>query len=162
MQGRKRKGRIRAGDGFAESLAAFIRPDDAAHAVECEMAESFFDEIFGAHLSGQAVRSGDVGYGREAFLEILRHGDDAVLEEQFHVVRVVELPDHGVGLHAFGPLDDRFDAEFVADRKRQFAQVPGLSGLFGVAGYSQQDAAGVFFGEVRQENYACHFSSGFS
>ena len=146
-------------DRFAETLIAFVGPYDSAGAVECEVAESFFQEVLRAHLPGPVVGSGDVGDRREAGFEILCDGDDAVAGEQFDVVRVVELSDDGIGTHAQRPVDHGFDAEFVADGERQPAKAPGLSGVVGVACDTQQKAPGVGFGEIRQKDNACHFGA---
>ena len=117
----RRKGEfgIRRLDRLAEALTAFVREVDAPRAVEGEVAEALLQKILGGHPARRIVRSGDVGDGGEAFLEVLCDGYDPVFAEQFDVVGVVELADHGVGLHAHGPLHDGFDAEFVAYRQRQ-------------------------------------------
>ena len=108
---------VRLLDGLAETLAAFVREVDAPRPVEGEVAEPLFQEILRGHAAGKVVRPGDVGDRRETLLEILRDGDDAVFAEQTDVVRVVELPDHGVGLHPHGPFDHRLYAELVAAGK---------------------------------------------
>lgn len=125
-------------DGLAEPLAAFVRKVDAPRPVEREVAETLFQEIFGGHPACAMVRAGDVGDRSEAFFEILCDGDDAVLAEQFDVVRIVELSDHGIGLHPQCPLHDRLDAEFVAYRQRQPAQAPCLRRVVRIACHAQQ------------------------
>ena len=147
---------VRLLDGLAETLAAFVREVDAPRPVEGEVAEPLFQEILRGHAAGKVVRPGDVGDRRETLLEILRDGDDAVFAEQTDVVRVVELPDHGVGLHAHGPLHDGFDAELVAYRQRQPAKAPRLRRVVRIAGHAEQQFAGIGFGKIGQENYACH------
>lgn len=161
-QRREGERRVRGADRFAESLHALVGPDDVARAVEGEVAESLLGEVLGPHLPGQEVGPGDVGNGREARLEVLGDGDDAVAGEQLDVVRVVELPDDGVGTHLFGQVDDRLDAELVADRQRQPAEAPGLPDGVGIAGDAEQQVAGVGFREVGQKEDACHGGSGFS
>ena len=91
-------------DGLTEPLAAFVREVDAPRPVEGEVAEPLFQEILRGHAAGKVVRPGDVGDRRETLLEILCDGDDAVFAEQADVVRVVELPDHGVGFHPHVPI----------------------------------------------------------
>ena len=145
-------------DGLAEPLAAFVREIDAPCAVEREIAESLLHEIICGHLAGQVVRARDVGDGGEAFLEILRDGDDAVAAEQLDVVRVVELAYHGVGLHAQGPLHDGLYAELVAYGERQAAQTPRLPRIVRITRHAEQQLSCVCFGKVGQENYACHRS----
>ena len=113
-------------------------------------------KILGGHPARRIVRSGDVGDGGEAFLEVLCDGYDPVFAEQFDVVGVVELADHGVGLHAYGPLHDGFDAEFVAYRQRQAAQAPCLRRVVRIARHAEEQFSCVRFGKVGQENYACH------
>ena len=139
-------------DGLAETLAAFVREVDAPRPVEGEVAEPLFQEILRGHAAGKVVRPGDVGDRRE----ILSDGDDAVFAEQTDVVRVVELPDHGVGLHSHGPFDHRLYAELVAYRQRQPAKAPRLRRVVRIAGHAEQQFAGIGFGKIGQENYACH------
>lgn len=105
------------------------------------------------------MRSGDVGDGFEPRFEVLGDGDDPVAREQLHIVRIVELPDHGVGLHPFGPFDHRFDTEFVTDRERQPAEAPRLSLVVRVAGDAQQQTTGVSLGKIRQKYDACHLET---
>ena len=154
----RRKGEfgIRRLDRFAEALTAFVREVDAPRAVEGEVAEPLFQEILRGHAAGKVVRPGDVGDRRETLLEILSDGDDAVFAEQTDVVRVVELPDHGVGLHSHGPFDHRLYAELVAYRQRQPAKAPRLRRVVRIAGHAEQQFAGIGFGKIGQENYACH------
>ncbi len=156
----RRKGEfgIRRLDRFAETLTALVREVDAPRAVEGEVAEALLQKIFGGHLARRIVGSGDIGDGGEAFLEVLCDGYDPVLAEQFDVVGVVELADHGVGLHAQRPLHDGFDAEFVAYRQRQAAKAPRLRRVVRIARHAEQQFSGVRFGKVGQENYACHCS----
>lgn len=154
----RREGEIRVCllDGFTETLAAFVRKVDTPRSVEGEVAEPLFQEILGGHAAGQMVRPGDVGDRRKAFLEILGDGDDAVFAEQADVVRIVELPDHGVGFHPHGPFDHRLYAELVAYRQRQPAKAPRLRRVVRIAGHAEQQFAGIGFGKIGQENYACH------
>lgn len=156
----RRKGEFGIGrfDRLAESLAAFVREVDAPRAVEGEVAETLLQKVLGGHPARRIVRAGDVGDGGEAFLEVLRDGYDPVFAEQFDVVGVVELADHGVGLHAQRPLHDGFDAEFVAYRQRQAAQAPCLRRVVRIARHAEQQFSGVRFGKIGQENYACHRS----
>ena len=147
---------VRLLDGLAETLAAFVREVDAPRPVEGEVAEPLFQEILRGHAAGKVVGPGDVGDRRETLLEILRDGDDAVFAEQTDVVRVVELPDHGVGLHPHGPFDHRLYAELVAYRQRQPAKAPRLRRVVRIAGHAEQQFAGIGFGKIGQENYACH------
>lgn len=102
------------------------------------------------------MRSGNVGYVREARLEILRDGDDAPLREQLHIVRIVKLSDHGVGAHPAGQLEHGADAELVADRQRQPAEAPRLPGIAGITGDPEQQIARVGFREVGQKEDTCH------
>lgn len=155
-QGREGEFGIGAGDGLAETPAPLVRPDDAPCAVESEVAESLFDEIFGAHLPGEHVGARDVGDGAEAALEVLRHDDDAVFAEELDVVAVVELADDRVCLHLHGPFDDRLGARLVADGERQPDQAPSLPHLLSITRYADQQIAGVRLGEVRQKNHSCH------
>ncbi len=156
----RRKGEfgIRRLDRLAEALTAFVREVDAPRAVEGEVAEALLQKILGGHPARRIVRSGDVGDGGEAFLEVLCDGYDPVFAEQFDVVGVVELADHGVGLHAYGPLHDGFDAEFVTYRERQAAQAPRLCRVVRIARHAEEQFSCVRFGKVGQENYACHRS----
>ena len=156
----RRKGEfgIRRLDRLAEALTAFVREVDAPRAVEGEVAEALLQKILGGHPARRIVRSGDVGDGGEAFLEVLCDGYDPVFAEQFDVVGVVELADHGVGLHAQRPLHDGFDAEFVAYRQRQAAQAPCLRRVVRIARHAEEQFSCVRFGKVGQENYACHRS----
>ena len=132
VQGRKTESGVRRTHRLAEPLQPLVRPHDVAHTVEREVPESLLEEILRPHLSGQEMRSGNVGYVREARLEILRDGDDAPLREQLHIVRIVKLSDHGVGAHPAGQLEHGADAELVADRQRQPAEAPRLPGIAGI------------------------------
>lgn len=107
VQGRKTESGVRRTHRLAEPLQPLVGPHDVAHTVEREVPESLLEEILRPHLSGQEMRSGNVGYVREARLEILRDGDDAPLREQLHIVRIVKLSDHGVGAHPAGPARAR-------------------------------------------------------
>ena len=155
-QGREGEVGIGGGNRLAESLAAFVRPDDIARPVECEMPESLADEVFGTHFPGKHVRAGNVRDAIEAFLEILRDGNDSVPGEEFDAVRIVKLPDDGIGVHFPGPLDHGFDSELVADRKRQTAQAPGLFHVLGIACDPQEQTTGISLGEVGQEDDSGH------
>lgn len=161
-QRREGERRVGGADRFAEPLHAFVGPDHVARTVEGEVAESLFDEVLGAHFPGQEVGPGDVGNGRETRLEVLGDGNNAVAGEQLDVVRVVELPDDGFGTHLLGQVDDRLDAELVADRQRQPAKAPGLPDGVGIAGDAEQQVAGVGLREVGQKENACHGGRGFS
>lgn len=143
-------------DRLAKPLVALVRPYDAARAVEREVAESFLEEIFGPHAAGAVVGSRDVGNRREPGFEILGYGQDAVLGKELHTVRVVELPDHGIGLHAAGAVDHGLQAEAVADREGQPTEAPGLARVVGIACDAEQQAAGIGFGKVGQKDDACH------
>ena len=159
-----REGVVRVGlaDGVAEALQAFVGPDDIARAVEGEVAESLLDEVLRAHLPGQGVRAGDVGDGREAGLEVLGDGDDALAGEELDVVRVVKLADDGIGARLPGEVEDGLDAELVADRQRQPAKAPGLPDGVCVAGDAEQQVAGIGFRKVGQKEDACHFGGALS
>ena len=154
----RRKGEfgIRRLDRLAEALTAFVREVDAPRAVEGEVAEALLQKILGGHPARRIVRSGDVGDGGEAFLEVLCDGYDPVFAEQFDVVGVVELADHGVGLHPHGPFDHRLYAELVAYRQRQPAKAPRLRRVVRIARHAEEQFSCVRFGKVGQENYACH------
>ena len=149
-------GGVGRADGVAEADAPLVDPLDVVRAVEGEVAEAFLEEVVGADPPCGGVGRRDVGYGGEAAFEVLGYGDDAVAAEELHVVGVVELADHGVGLHAYGPLHDGFDAEFVAYRERQADEAPALLLFLGVAGDARQKPSCVGFGEVGEEDDACH------
>ncbi len=155
-QRREGEGGVGARDGFAETLASLVRPVDVARAVECEVAETLVDEVLGAHLPCQSVGAGDVRDGGETLLEILRHGQDAVLAEEVHVVRVVELADDGVHLHPAGPFDHLLYAVLVADRQGEAVEAPCFARGLGEAGDPVQQVPGVLFRKIGQENHACH------
>ena len=93
-----------------------------------------------ASVIADAYLKGIRGYDAEKALDAMirssninKKGSDYYVAQGFipvsytHlVVRVVELPDHGVGFHPHGPFDHRLYAELVAYRQRQPAKAPRL------------------------------------
>ena len=111
-----------------------------------------------AQAGAQIVRR-DVGDGLEALLEVLGNDHDAVLAEQADVVRLLELPDHGVGAPVPGELDHAGQADLLLEGGRHPADGPLLFAP-GIADDALEQLVGEGLREIGDEKQVQHINGG--